>query len=309
MTDIATSPRRGRGKAAATIALVEESHRILSEIQPASVRAVCYRLFSAGLIRDMSKPATDAVSRQLVWARETGIIPWEWIVDETREAETVASWSSPEAIIESACRQYRLDYWSTQPQHVEVWTEKGTVRGTLAPVLREFGVTLRVMHGFGSATAIYQAAQDVAGAGKPVSILYAGDWDPSGMQMSEVDLPSRLARYGGTATITRLALTQGDVDSGTVPHFDLHTKSKDPRHKWFAEHFGQRCYELDALSPSILRERVRSAITTLLDMEQWSRCVRVEQAERDSMNDILGIWQRSISGPAENCSEGCRDGS
>ena len=35
----------------------------------------------------MSKAETNKVSMQLVWAREQNIIPWEWIVDETREAE------------------------------------------------------------------------------------------------------------------------------------------------------------------------------------------------------------------------------
>ncbi|MDQ2963218.1 MAG: hypothetical protein M3R31_08700 [Pseudomonadota bacterium] len=40
----------GRGKAQKTIALIYAARRILEEIQPASVRAVCYRLFVAGVI-------------------------------------------------------------------------------------------------------------------------------------------------------------------------------------------------------------------------------------------------------------------
>ena len=47
---------------------------------------------------------------------------------------------------------YRRDYWNQQPVRVEVWSEKGTVRGVLQPVLDEYGVGFRVMHGFGSAT-------------------------------------------------------------------------------------------------------------------------------------------------------------
>ena len=48
---------------------------------------------------------------------------------------------------------YRRDRWSDQPHWIEVWSEKGTVRGTLAPVLLDYGVTFRVMHGYGSTTA------------------------------------------------------------------------------------------------------------------------------------------------------------
>jgi hypothetical protein len=31
--------------------------------------------------------------------------------------------------------------------------------------------------------------------GKDFVALYVGDWDPSGLHMSEVDLPERLQRY------------------------------------------------------------------------------------------------------------------
>lgn len=48
----------GRGKSAGSLALIEASHRILAEIQPASVRAVCYRLFIEGLIPSMSRGNT-----------------------------------------------------------------------------------------------------------------------------------------------------------------------------------------------------------------------------------------------------------
>src|SRR5690606_34476511 len=56
--------RRGRGKAEATRKLIAACREILDEIQPATVRAVCYRLFTAGLIPDMGKASTDKVSRQ-----------------------------------------------------------------------------------------------------------------------------------------------------------------------------------------------------------------------------------------------------
>jgi hypothetical protein len=81
-----------RGKAERSLALIDASYAILQEIQPATVRAVCYRLFTLGLIESMAKTCTNRVSTQLVDAREQGLIPWEWVVDETREVERAPTW-------------------------------------------------------------------------------------------------------------------------------------------------------------------------------------------------------------------------
>ncbi|ODS99033.1 MAG: hypothetical protein ABS56_02755 [Lautropia sp. SCN 69-89] len=288
--------RRGRGKAQATLELIEACQEILVEIQPASVRAVCYRLFTMGLIPDMSKNSTNRVSTQLVWAREQGIIPWEHVVDETREAERVGTWSDPGAIIAAAVRGYRRDYWQDQPYRVEVWSEKGTVRGTIAPVLDELGVTFRVMHGFASATTINAIADESTEDTRPFIALYIGDFDPSGMFMSEVDLPERMGRYGGLVTIDRIALQHFDL--GGLPHFDVTTKSGDARYSWFVRRFGARCWELDAMSPNLLRERVRESIFEYIDLAAWDRAVSVERAEVESMRQFHAEWKRHISGPA-----------
>ncbi|MDE2457059.1 MAG: hypothetical protein KGL43_26000 [Burkholderiales bacterium] len=293
--------KKGRGKAQRTMDLIAAAIEILREKQPASVRAVCYQLFIAGRIASMAKNETNAVSRHLVWAREQGMLPWEWLVDETREAETIASWSDPESIIKQAVKQYRKDYWESQPNRVEVWSEKGTVRGTLGPVLQKYGVTFRVMHGYGSATALHDIAEESTDSDKPFFALYVGDWDPSGLHMSEVDLPGRIERYEGEIDITRIALEKGDLDP--LPHFDLEDKVKDPRYRWFAERYGSRCWELDAMSPVDLRNRVESVILGLLDKDAWDHAVKIEAAERESMRTVLTTW-KSISMQALKKSDG-----
>ena len=308
MVEALCERRRGRGRSAKSIKLVEVAKAILEVIQPATVRAVCYQLFIKGIIQNMSKGSTDAVSKQLVWAREQEVIPWHHIVDETREAERIASWNDPEEIINAAVRGYRKDYWAMQPNRVEVWSEKGTLRGTLAPVLNEFGVTFRVMHGYGSATSIYTVAQEDMNSDKPLTVLYAGDWDPSGLHMSVVDMPARLARYGGNITIKRIALDEIDTDEFTdLPFFQATTKAKDPRYRWFEENYGNRCWEVDALSPEVLRERIKAAILALMDVPTWNHAVKIEKAERDSMSSILSDWKRTISGRAAKYSAGGPD--
>jgi hypothetical protein len=60
-----------------------------------------------------------------------------------------------------------------------VVSEKGTVRGVLAPVLDDFAVGFQVMYGFSSATTVHDISED--DDGRELVILYAGDFDPSGM--------------------------------------------------------------------------------------------------------------------------------
>ena len=49
-------------------------------------------------------------------------------------------------------------------------------------MLDQYTVGFQVMHGFSSATIVYDISQD--DDGRPLIILYVGDYDPSGMFMS-----------------------------------------------------------------------------------------------------------------------------
>ncbi|MCC7325564.1 MAG: hypothetical protein IT521_02000 [Burkholderiales bacterium] len=300
----------GRGKSLKSLRLIEAAKRILTEIQPASVRAVCYRLFVEGLIPSMEKTNTNSVSTQLVYAREEGIVPWGWIVDEARRPECVSTWANPQELINAAVNGYRRDYWSDQPEWIEVWSEKGTVRGTLAPILDEYGITFRVMHGHGSATVLHDVAEMASGPDKSLTVLYIGDRDPSGMHMSELDLPGRIDRYlddvGGDASvdIIRIAIDGCDTaPAAGVPSFPARDKTKDPRHRWYVENYGPLCWELDALSPAILRGRVEREIVARLDVEAWDRSVEVEAAEVESMKTFFSGYP-GISGQATKYGRG-----
>ncbi|MCX6544419.1 MAG: hypothetical protein NTV05_08390 [Acidobacteria bacterium] len=292
----------GRGRSQKSIDLVAAAITILEEIQPCSVRAVCYKLFALGLIPSMAKNETNRVGALLTRAREEGAIPWAWITDETREPTRVSAWEDPAAYVEAVKRSYRRDRWIDQSAWLEVWSEKATIAGTIAPVLRDYGVTLRVFHGYGSSTAVHQVADETAGAGRVLTAFYVGDWDPSGLHMSEVDLPDRLAEYGGRVDLQRLALVEDDT-RGDLPCFSADSKTLDPRHSWFVKHFGAQCWELDALSPVVLRDRVEHAIVSCLDMAAWQRAEAAELAERESLATILNAWP-GISRQASKYTDG-----
>ncbi|MDQ3692227.1 MAG: hypothetical protein M3464_01180, partial [Chloroflexota bacterium] len=257
---------------------------------PATVRAVCYRLFTQNLIANMSKGETDKVSRALTLARERGWIAWEWIVDETRHVEQRPGWDDPAAFMAVAKRSYRLDRWQDQPERILVVSEKATIGGLLRPVLHAYGVGFLVLHGFGSATALNDLADFSLADDRPLSLLYIGDHDPSGRYMSDVDISQRLDKYGGQATLSRLAVTPEQIAAYDLPTFAAETKAKDARYRWFLDHHGVTCCELDALNPNVLRLVVEDAIVGVIDWPTWDRAEVAEAAQLRSLDNFFTSW-------------------
>ena len=155
-----TCSKKGRGRAQRSLDLIDAMFEAAEAAQPITGRGIGYKLFTAGLIPSMANSEMQRVYRLLKEAREEGIIPWEWIVDETRALERGSTWDNPEEYSRCVARSYRRDFWNQRPVRCQVWSEKGTVRGLLKPVLDEYAVGFSPVHGFNSATNVYEAARD-----------------------------------------------------------------------------------------------------------------------------------------------------
>jgi hypothetical protein len=286
-----------RGRSKATLELLEACKEIIEETQPITVRGVCYRLFVAKLIDSMEVKNTQKISRLLVWAREQGEIEWESIVDESRSMERVSQWRDLESYGRVIEQSYRRDFWAHQRNQVIVISEKATVAGILRPVLDEYGVTFFPVHGFNSATKMHDLAEQIGQGSadeddrKHFILLYVGDHDPSGMYMSEIDLPERLKRYGAndfeewigkSFALKRIALIDDDIDD--LPPFEA--KPQDPRYGWYVENYGEKAWELDAMDPNKLRDRVEEAINEYIDPGDWEQHKKIETAQRETTRKI-----------------------
>ena len=91
-----TGSKKGRGMAQRSLDLIEAMRDIAEAAQPITGRGVGYKLFTQGLIPSMARNGDAARLSAAAEAREQGIIPWEWIVDETRELERVSTWDDPD---------------------------------------------------------------------------------------------------------------------------------------------------------------------------------------------------------------------
>jgi hypothetical protein len=163
------------------------------------------------------------------------------------------------------------------------------------------GKARRRFQGSASATSVRDASNR-GNDGRPLVALYIGDWDPSGLCMSEQDLPARIKEYGGDhIEFRRIALTAQQTTS--LPSFSVEEKSGDKRYKWFKQTHGLRCWELDAMDPTQLRDLVEAEINALIDRPLWEEQERLHAREKESLDGHLCSWASLQSRPVPDRSD------
>jgi len=223
--------------------------------------------------------------------RLAGYVDWDMIEDRSRVLKKTATWDNPREIIEAAANSYHVDPWEDADNHVEVWAEKDAVSNILEPVCRELEVAFIANRGYSSQSAMYTAYkrfQLAIGRGKTCRIIYFGDHDPSGIDMSR-DIQARLSffLYGdvdGFDGVERVALNMDQIERFNPPKDPA--KVTDSRYRAYVERFGESSWELDALEPKVLSELARHAVIQYVDRPAWRRAGIKEQAGKDEIMKI-----------------------
>jgi len=286
-----------KGLSRKTIELIEFVLLLLRRDHPMTLRQLHYAIFSAAVIsyfndqahyKRLSRVTTLARRAYREWelgpnseaySEPACSIPTGWIVDETRQEERVTVWQNARQYLEDTKTDYRRDIWADQPQHVEIWSEKATILGSIRPICYEWGVTRQVTHGFGSCGMESRIGEYFASLKKPITVFYLGDHDPSG-RLIETDMHKRVETAAGIHfKMRRLAIHLGDIKRFNLPPQRI--KATDTRATGFKARYGDSAatVELDALPVQELRRRVESAITGVLDWDRWHRQIRVQDAE------------------------------
>ena len=218
-------------------------------------------------------------------ARYGGLIDWTAIVDRGRAPVIPQDWRHPGHILDSAIASYRLNRWADQDYYVEVWCEKDALGSVLEPIADRFHVPFMANRGYSSSTALYDAAQrfrEVTDGGRQAVVIYLGDHDPSGLDMSR-DIDERLATLSRFCEIEnlRLALNMEQVKRYQPPPNP--TKLSDSRAPEYVAEHGVDSWELDALEPQVLDELVSSTIEQYLDTDKWDATLEQEEADKDAL--------------------------
>jgi hypothetical protein len=248
-----------------------------------TLRQLYYQMVSRTIIEN-SAASYDRLGALVSNARLAGLVDWAMIEDRGRETEWPAHWDGPSDIIAQAADQFRIDKWQDQPNHVEVMVEKQALEGVLIPVCHELDIRFSANKGYSSSSAMYEAGQRIAEAveeGKSAFILYLGDHDPSGLDMTR-DVEERARLFSrGPVEVRRLALNLDQVESMSLPKNAA--KLKDKRAKAYVAKYGPASWELDAIEPRQLVALVRRAVRDLRDSGLWKKAVAKESEMRTKL--------------------------
>lgn len=271
-----------------TSILIETAVKILTEMHPISLRGLHYQLVVRQFYENI-RNNYQRLSRATTKAREQGIIPWSWLVDSLRATIKPSSWSGLADFGDTVRTAYRKDYWARMPAYAEFFVEKDAMAAALQPVTMKYDVPLNVIRGYCSASFAHTIADQWAQIDKPIFAYYLGDFDPSGFDI-ERDLRKKLTRYSGLRDGTDFHWQRLAVNAADFQEFDLApmlAKRTDSRHKKFVAEHGHDCAELDAIPPTVLRERIEEAILSHVDSAEWKRLQKIEKAELVSIGELV----------------------
>jgi len=205
--------------------------------------------------------------------------------DRLRKATLWTVWEDPKDFLHDIRNDYHRDALQDQPNYVEVWCEKDALSGIFNSVLSQYQVVLNVGRGYDGWSSIKGAADRLMPhqeSGKEVTVLYFGDFDPSGEDMHR-SLQERLALLDVHPNMPKVALTHADARElpGDV------AKAGDTRAAAFIAKYGEKAVELDALPVDELRGRIQREVEERLDLEALAESDRIEREQRRDLQERI----------------------
>jgi hypothetical protein len=119
--------------------------------------------------------------------------------------------------------------------------------------------------------------------GKTCHLIHLGDHDPSGLDMSR-DNEERMSVFTADVELHRIALNMDQVRKYNPPPNPA--KMTDSRVGGYIDKFGEKSWELDALTPQTIRELVENQIKDLIDMEAWEKTQNAAKADKEMLEWI-----------------------
>lgn len=254
---------------------------VASKTIPTSHRFLLYELVqqkivskqASGVLRPGAKmqrrPDQDWIDA-LTDLRESGQIPWDAIVDETRSIDDFTGSPSIFADALTYMNEFRIDPWSGAPPLI--LTESRSLAGVLRPLTREYRALITSTNGQANGFLRNDVAPRLRDDQR---VLYLGDYDFSGGHI-ESNTRRILEEYCSLKW-ERLALTRQQVRRyklTVIQKYDGRDK------KW------HDAVETEALSQRVIVKIVRSRLKALLP-EPLAAVLEREEVERERLRRFL----------------------
>jgi hypothetical protein len=253
---------------------------------PMTVRQMFYRMSATSQV-EKTEGGYRQVQRALAEMRRDGVVPYEWIADNSRQVHVVQTWDSVGSILEAAADGYRRDPWEMLDEQVQIWLEKDALAGVIKPVTFKYRVPLYVTRGYSSLSYLHDAAEEMRDAEKPIVIYHLGDYDASGRDAARAIRESLRDDFD----LADIEFHELAVTTEQIEEWGLQTrpaKQSDPRSKGW----GEIAVELDAIPPNRLRDLIDQAIQGHIDPQRWEASLQREVEERDRLQELVDQAQR-----------------
>jgi hypothetical protein len=253
-----------------------------------TLRQLYYRLVSEGLIPNRQQ-SYKTLSAKSAAARREGWFPQ--LIDRTREIERYQTFESPSQALNWLHDIYRRDRTECQEHSIYIGVEKHGLTMQLMHWFGKYGIPVMALGGYSSQTFVDVVAKDVHEQGRPSVLIYAGDFDPSGMDIDR-DFEERTDIFD---EVVRVALTADIVAEYDLP--PMPGKSTDSRSTRFMMEHGELVQvELDALPPEEMRKLYQQAIDRFWDKKTFEEVYSQETEETSLLADLtdeikLDPWQ------------------
>ena len=248
--------------AAKSLKLIEKANEIIADFQSQgytlTLRQLYYQFITINYFSN-SEQSYNRLGETISNARLAGLVSWDAIEDKTRFVRGKDHWNGDTGhfdFMRDSKKWFNIDMWENQPNYIEVWIEKDALLGVIERPCWELDVPYMSCRGYMSQSEEWAAANrfsEAADSGRNPVLIYLGDHDPSGIDMSR-DHNDRLTMFlehlGVDVDVRRVALNMDQVQKYKPP--ENPTKPKDSRSPDYVRKFGRKCWELDALKPSVL---------------------------------------------------------
>lgn len=171
---------------------------------------------------------------------------------------------------------------------VELWVEKETIRVFLQDLAVKYRISIQILRGFASLSmyrkALQRAVTDAVKRGVR-RVLYAGDFDPSGLLIEKV------AEKEMGIEFKRVALTWEQIKKYRPPSIPVNRK--DSRAKHYIAKYGNRCWEIESLRPrtflKVVEEELRKHVPReyIAEAEARERAARIARPVTERLRKMI----------------------
>jgi hypothetical protein len=249
-------------------------------------------------------------------ARRDGTFPD--LLDQTRTVHLLDSWTSPKAALADLATWYRRDRTEGQDWCVILGGEKATLLAQLAQWFEDLGIPIVLLRGFGSQSYCDDVAEMVRRDGRPAVLIYAGDFDASGVDilrdfLARCPVFDKVEHIAVTPTQIRpmgLLVNQGKGEDSRADRFrrlhptwaryadqqvasgawpQQYSKATRTRPRRLLPNVVQ--VEAEAIPPQTLQALYQAALDRFWDVSTYEAVLVTEKAERQRLQRAAKRWQ------------------